>query len=568
MRPDSPRTSKYHMGNRNPHPAALRRPADEPVARDVLMKFLDASTAMLSTALRSDSNLDEMIESALALVKSVARSDVEIMCLRVGEDAHWRAHGLEESDDIRLRSLRRAHLAQIPIDQGLHSLSSTAAKTHLGEEIAGRNGVKKWYCFPLANDEKVIGIVYLGMPNAGDFSGEEKYLLGVFCARAVTAFAFRLQRDALEYAVRARDLVLSVVAHDLRNPLNVIGLAASVLLQRFGDTQARSPIERIMRSASRADRMIRDLLEINAIESGRLSLEKHIIEPADVILGALDSQQALAAEASVILATDLSPDLPQIHADEERLHRVLENLIGNAIKFTGAGGQITVGATGKDSDLLVWVRDSGSGIAPEHVPHIFDRYWSAARAERHGTGLGLSICRGIVEAHNGRIWVESTPGNGTTMFFTLPASPAIARKSHDRKASILIVDDRAENLMALEAILERPEYRLVRATSGEEALSVALREQFAVALIDVAMPGMNGLDVAVNLKALERCRDIPIIFITAFGNDPEEIHKAYSAGGADYLVKPLDTEIVRKKVAVFVELSRRRLGNERPPGRA
>jgi CheY-like chemotaxis protein len=153
------------------------------------------------------------------------------------------------------------------------------------------------------------------------------------------------------------------------------------------------------------------------------------------------------------------------------------------------------------------------------------------------------------------------------MYFALPATPATAKRPRDRKASILIVDDRAENLLALEAILERPEYRLVKATSGEEALSVALREQFAVALIDVAMPGMNGLDVAVNLKALERCRDIPIIFITAFGNDPEEIHKAYSAGGADYLVKPLDTEIVRKKVAVFVELSRRRLG-ERPPNRA
>ena len=96
------------------------------------------------------------------------------------------------------------------------------------------------------------------------------------------------------------------------------------------------------------------------------------------------------------------------------------------------------------------------------------------------------------------------------------------------------------------------------ATSGEEALRLALRERFAVALIDVAMPRMNGFEVATHLKALERSRDIPIIFITAFGDDPEEIHRAYAAGGADYLVKPLDPEIVRKKVAVFVELSRKR----------
>ena len=121
-----------------------------------------------------------------------------------------------------------------------------------------------------------------------------------------------------------------------------------------------------------------------------------------------------------------------------------------------------------------------------------------------------------------------------------------------------MVDDRPENLLSLKAILERSDYRLVTASTGEEALSLALRESFAVALIDIAMPGMDGLEVAIHMKELERSRDIPIIFITAFGDDPEEIHRAYSAGGADYLVKPLDAEIVRKKVAVFVDLSRRR----------
>jgi CheY-like chemotaxis protein len=132
-------------------------------------------------------------------------------------------------------------------------------------------------------------------------------------------------------------------------------------------------------------------------------------------------------------------------------------------------------------------------------------------------------------------------------------------------ANILLVDDRPENLLALQSILERPDYRLVSADSGEKALRLALREQFAVALIDIAMPGMNGLEVASHLKELERSRDIPIIFVTAFGDDPEEIHRAYAAGGADYLVKPLDAEIVKKKVAVFVDLSRRHHESERPP---
>jgi CheY-like chemotaxis protein len=149
-------------------------------------------------------------------------------------------------------------------------------------------------------------------------------------------------------------------------------------------------------------------------------------------------------------------------------------------------------------------------------------------------------------------------GEGTTVFFTIPAGGGARQPREASVASILLVDDRPENLLSLKAILERPDYRLVSARSGEEALSLALRQPFAVALIDVAMPGMDGLEVAVHMKELERSRDIPIIFITAFGDDPQEVHRAYSAGGADYLVKPLDTEIVRKKVAVFVDLSRRR----------
>ncbi|HEY1418565.1 MAG TPA: response regulator, partial [Myxococcaceae bacterium] len=166
------------------------------------------------------------------------------------------------------------------------------------------------------------------------------------------------------------------------------------------------------------------------------------------------------------------------------------------------------------------------------------------------------------------IWVDSAPGKGTAFFFTLSTvreqlEPGAAAAVEP--APVLLVDDRAENLTALAAILDRPDYRLVCATSGEEALRLSLRERFAAALIDVAMPRMNGFEVATHLKALERSRHIPIIFITAFGEDPDEIHRAYAAGGADYLVKPLDPEIVRKKVAVFVELSRKRQDSESSP---
>ena len=561
MRPNNARPARTR--------GAEKRPPQTPVSPaanggESLARFIGISNAMLSAALEKGATVDDLMQRALGLIRDLAQSDVEIIFLRLKDEVRSKTSGIDPPSPPELID---GLVNQASSKDGVHSIPWSAAEEILGSDVAEQKNIRAWHCLPLANADQILGFAYFGLTQPRDFSDEEKHLLNAFADRFVTALLFHFQRESLEHAVRARDQMLSVVAHDLRNPLNVIGIAANTLLQRFADSSVRSPIDRILRSAHRADRMIRDLLEIDTIESGRLALERMIVEPADIILAALDSQQALAAEASVIIATDLSPQLPRIEADEEHLNRVLENLIGNAIKFTQAGGHIMVGATHRDGELLCWVKDSGIGIAPEHLPHIFDRFYQASRSDRHGTGLGLTICKGIVEAHRGRIWAESTPGEGTTMFFALPATPGEAHRGSPVRANILLVDDRPENLVALQAILERPDYRLITASSGEEALSISLREHFAVALIDVAMPGMNGLDVAVNLKALERSRDIPIIFITAFGNDPEEIHRAYSAGGADYLVKPLDAEIVRKKVAVFVELSRRRSGDGRVAAR-
>ncbi len=160
-----------------------------------------------------------------------------------------------------------------------------------------------------------------------------------------------------------------------------------------------------------------------------------------------------------------------------------------------------------------------------------------------------------------RIWAESQVGEGTTIFFALPVSLTPSERASARDVSILLVDDRMENLIARQSIRTTPGYRLVIAQSGPEALRLALREHFSLALLDIAMPGMTGLEVAAHLQGLERSRNMPILFVTAFGDDPEEVHRTYAAGGVDYLVKPLDPDIVREKVAVFVELTRRRGGS-------
>jgi signal transduction histidine kinase/ActR/RegA family two-component response regulator len=469
---------------------------------------------------------------------------------------------LQLSTQAEAGGLSRRPESEEPDSAGLLVRSGSGAYF---SELMRASGMRSVYCLPLVHCAQLLGGVYAGSTESLELSAGQQRLMRVLGTQAAAAIAQRTRLEELGQAIRSRDDVLSVVAHDLQNPINVISIAASMLQQRLSDAAARRPLERIMRGVQRADRMIRDLLEVNSIESGRFSIQPSTVAPVDVILAALESQQSLAADASVIIASDLSPHLPSIEADEERLLEVLENLIGNAIKFTAPGGSVTVGASQRENDILVSVRDTGSGISQDQLPHIFDRFWQAKKSNRRGTGLGLTICKAIVEAHGGQIWADSELDVGTSVCFSIPATLAPSGwVDVPAVANILLVDDRPENLLALSSILERPDYRLVTASSGEEALRIALRETFAVALIDVAMPGMSGLEVAVHLKELERSRDIPIIFITAFGDDPEQIHRAYSAGGADYLVKPLDIEIVRKKVAVFVDLSRRRREGEAP----
>jgi CheY-like chemotaxis protein len=373
--------------------------------------------------------------------------------------------------------------------------------------------------------------------------------------------------DALKRAVVARDRAVAVVAHDLRNPIGIISQTGAVLLRLVNDPQALRHVQRILDVAERARNLIDDVLDIAAIEEGRFSVQRRTVDLSAIVISVIESQQALAARTAVMITMDLSPEIPLLELDERRVREVFENLIGNACKFTRSGDSIVVGASMHVGEVLIAVRDTGKGIAEDELARIFDRFWHSQKSDRRGTGLGLGICKAIVEAHGGRIWLESTPGEGTTVYFTLPApsSPPL-EAAPAAPANILIVDDRPQNLIALEAILDRPDYRFLRAESGEEALRIALREPLTLALIDVVMPGMSGLEVAAHLKAIERCKDVPILFVTAGGNDPELIQQAYEAGAADYLVKPLEPAIVRRKVAVFVNLIRRRNGEGHAAG--
>lgn len=222
-------------------------------------------------------------------------------------------------------------------------------------------------------------------------------------------------------ATRARDEVLGIVAHDLRNPLNVINMQLQLLRRGAPEGRWQAPAEAIRSSMLRMNRLIQDLLDVAALEAGVLSIEWAPIEPGKLIADVVAAQGPLLADSSIELRVEVAEGLSAVRGDYGRLLQVFENLLGNAVKFTPAGGQVTLGATEHQAELHFRVTDTGPGIPAEQLPRLFDRFWQADPGERRGIGLGLAIVKGIVQAHGGRIWVESVVGRGTSFIFAIPS---------------------------------------------------------------------------------------------------------------------------------------------------
>jgi PAS domain S-box-containing protein len=228
-------------------------------------------------------------------------------------------------------------------------------------------------------------------------------------------------------ANRAREELLGVVSHDLRNPLSAIAMCARVLRESppATDTERTALLATIMEAVDTMNRLIQDLVDVASIERGQLSLERGMVPPERLVDRAIHMFEVESAEHGIALIRETdSADLPPAHVDEARIVQVLANLLRNAIKFTPNNGRIAVAVEQSDGVLTFAVSDSGPGIDSSLHERIFDRYWhSSAGARRRGTGLGLSIARGIVEAHGGRLTVESEVGAGSTFTFTIPVAP-------------------------------------------------------------------------------------------------------------------------------------------------
>lgn len=379
------------------------RDITEQQRQERLERFLGVSSALLGSSLDMEDTLQAVVDVARPMLADCCLLEVD-----VGDDER-RVIASEHDDDALSAELAaiagdRGRLNERVVKDRLRATSVHPVPLTLGGRAFGR-------LLLIATEERRLG------PQDMAIAGQ----LGVRSAAAIESA--RLYRDA-QRATRARDDVLGIVSHDLRNPLSAIAMCARVL----STSPPESPAERqklltaITQATDWMNRLIQDLLDVSSIEAGKLSVERgfEAVEPlvrAATAMFALEARQKLQQ-----IDTTLDPGLPPVNADGERIVQVLQNLIGNAVKFTPDGGRISVAARREGNWVRFSVSDFGPGIPDADQPLVFDRFWHAKRGSRTGgTGLGLAIAKGIVQAHDGEIRVESKVGEGSTFSFTLPA---------------------------------------------------------------------------------------------------------------------------------------------------
>jgi PAS domain S-box-containing protein len=287
-------------------------------------------------------------------------------------------------------------------------------------------GFRSLLIVPLIAYDRVLGAITLAATGSGRrFGPVDLHVVEDLARRAATAVEHaKLFQDAQD-AIRARDEILGVVSHDLKNPLNVIQLTTSFLLEQAEDRRSDNvqKLALIQRASGQMNQMVQDLLDISSLEAGRFLLAPVDQDVTSMVAEAKALLRPIAEQKSVSFECSVEEHLTTLRIDTHRMLRVISNLVGNAIKFTPAGGTVTLTAERAGDEVRFTVVDTGPGIPAEHLSHVFDRYWQARAGDRRGAGLGLAIAKGVVEAHGGRIWAESPSGGGAVFVFTVPSIP-------------------------------------------------------------------------------------------------------------------------------------------------
>jgi signal transduction histidine kinase/CheY-like chemotaxis protein/streptogramin lyase/HPt (histidine-containing phosphotransfer) domain-containing protein len=397
---------------------------------------------------------------------------------------------------------------------------------------------------------------------AGAFHYYRQRLLAAYLAR---------ERDAAEHATRLKSAFLAVMSHEIRTPLNgVLGMLELLRNTRLADRQ-RGYVESIHYAGQALLTILNDILDYSRIEADRISFEEADFDVRRLIDSLVMLVSARAAERNLTLEADVGADVPDtLRGDPGRLRQVLLNLLGNAVKFTESGGvtllvrQLAAGQLAAEDgrvQLHFEISDTGPGIEPSLQPQLFQDYAQAdpSITRRYGgSGLGLAICKRLVEAQGGRIGMRSRPGEGATFWFELGFETATVDLAGPGEAAVvaavplhvLLVDDVEMNREMATGLLQLDHHRVEQAENGQRALELVADGHFSVVLMDVRMPGMDGVETTRRIRGLpEPFRSgVPIVGLTA-SVEPEEIRRCLDAGMNQVLRKPVTRDALQKALA-------------------
>src|SRR5215813_6085968 len=452
-----------------------------------------------------------------------------------------------------------------------------------------RSAYRALLAVPLVVQERVLGALAVGAQRGRRFTEREIELVTAFANHAAVALhnarlfeeaqRRRAQAEsaqvAAEEASRAKDEFLAVLSHELRTPITaVLGWARLLLSGRLPTTRVTEALTAIDRNTRLQTRLIDDLLDTSRIVAGKMHLDVRAVDLAIVVREVLTVARQNPLAAAMLSAPAIEPGCI-VRGDRERLHQVVTNLVGNAVKFTPAGGGVEVRLRRLDDSVELMVSDTEEGFSADQLPHIFDRFHQVDRSHtrRHGgLGLGLAIVRHVVEAHGGTVHAESAGrGRGASFKVRLPSAPdterlpAITPSVSARAEQLLIgvrvvfVDDNPEARALVSTVLEAAGAEVWLAASAAEALNILEKQDVEIVLTDIGMPMLDGYDFVMRLRELERgANRVPIcaIALTAHAG-PDERRRALTGGFQGYLAKPIDPdELVRAVHAAYVAANR------------
>ncbi len=446
--------------------------------------------------------------------------------------------------------------------------------------LASGTTPKSVMVMPLESPNRVVGALTLGRKQVKPFTDLEQALVRVIANQAAisldnAALHASAQRQLQEIALQKHELevanaqirensrlkseFLANMSHELRTPLNSI-LGFSEILKdnlagKMSPQQEQECLENIHSSGRHLLNLVNDVLDLSKIEAGRLELQYEEFQVGSCISEVLTVVRPLAERASVNVVVELDNESALLRADKGKLKQILYNLLSNAIKFTPEGGQALVKTRTKPraGQLVLQVKDSGIGIAPDHHEQIFSEFFqvqAAADRQFEGTGLGLALVKRLVGLHGGTIKVDSQLGKGATFTVTLPLRGL--RPDGQLRNRILVIEDNPSSLELSTLVLRGQGFKVDTATDGQEGLQMAKAHPYDLILMDIQLPGIDGLTVTRLLKADPRTARTPIVALSARAMLGDE-REALEAGCSGYITKPIEVKSFLNTVTEYLE---------------